>query len=216
MARNTRKKRQKKTCAEVLKKEKMAIPSLTGMYNEPRDPCESFTFRHMRDAYFNNTRHASALAQVFWSDENMRFVVGELEKILTRETQMDVSVVLDLTFYTTCAHLCGTSPNVADIPMALRALNEVVVDSLKRKHMSAIRQRKVFMKQAIFGDRVKFLAPPQSTHGRGRILKPTTEVYSVQHNPNSRYFEEFQARLKAAPQYSQFPMFDKILGRPPC
>ena len=194
----------------------MSIPNLTGMYNEPRDPADTLTFRRMRDAYFNDPRHASGLAQVFWSDENLRAVVRELERVLTIETQMDVSVVLDSTFFSTCAQLCGTSPNVADIQTALLALNEVVVRQLVRIHMSAIRQRKIFMKQAIFGDRVAFLPPPQMTHGRDRILKPTTEVYAVQHNPNSRYNEEFQARLRATPQYSQPEMFDKILGRPPC
>lgn len=194
----------------------MSIANLTGLYNEPRDPTWFLTFRQMRDSYFNNPRHSGGLAQLFWSDQNLCFVVNELERILTDQAQMVVAVVLDETFFGTCSRLCETSANVADIPTALRALNQAVISDLVGIHMSSIRQRKLFMKQAIFGDRVKFLPPAQMTHGRDRILRPTTEVYTVQHNPNSRYNDEFKDRLKATPQYSQFEMFDRILGRPPC
>jgi hypothetical protein len=168
----------------------------------------------MREQYYVTGGPRTAVSTVFWSDENMKFVISEINRFLTDFAKFPVSIELDTMFYNTCARLCGTAANLVNVPLALNALNQAVVSDMMNSHMSSIRQRKLFMKWAIHGDRDQFLAPPMDTHGRKRIIRPSTQDYMVQHNPNSRYFQEFQDRVNARKPYWQYPLFNKIMGNP--
>jgi hypothetical protein len=172
------------------------------------------TVRVMREAYYSSGRPRTAVSTVFWSDENMRYVIGQIESFLTEFAEMPVSIELDTVFFNICCDLCGTASNLVNVQSGLDALNQAVVSDVVYSHQSSIRQRKLFMKWAIHGDRDQFLAPPMDTHGRKRIIRPTTQDYMVQHNPNSRYFQEFQDRINARRPYWQYPLFDKVMGKP--
>ena len=188
----------------------MSIANVTNMYNEPLDGSWCLTCDHMRQTYFGQIRSPSNVAKLFWTDSNLQFVRSEVERLLTRESQMDVSITSDAGFYNVCENLCNFTTNLFDVQRGLDALNKAVINDLVYVHLSSIKRRKIFMKQAIYGDRDLYLPPPELTHGRKRIIKPSTEAYMVQHNPNSRYNEEFQTRLKNTRKYSQFPLFDLL------
>ena len=186
----------------------MSIANVTNMYREPLDDNWVMTCDHMRQTYFGQTRSASNVAKLFWTDANLQFVKSEVERLLTRLSQMDVAIVSDAGFYNVCENKCNFSTNLFDVQRGLDALNTAVINDLVHIHLSSIKQRKIFMKLAVFGDRDWYLPPPEMTHGRRRIIKPSSEAYTVQHNPNGRYNEEFQTRLKNMRKYTQFPLFD--------
>jgi hypothetical protein len=188
------------------------VANATNMFHEPHDPSWFLTCDHMRAAYFKQAGSVPDVVRYFWTDENLNFVRSEIERLLTRETQMDVVITPDSGFYDVCRHLCGMCANVDDVQRGLDALNKAVVNDLVHVHLSSIKQRKLFFKLAIHGDRELFLPPPQMTNGRRRIIKPSTEAYMVQHNPNGRYNEEFKARLKNMRKSTQFPLFDVVLN----
>jgi hypothetical protein len=175
--------------------------------------CDVMTFAEMRTAYFRDIHYPTMLSRVFWSDANMNRLTGEVARVLSERAKARVLVQPDLVFYETCARLCGSTANVVDIAGSLLLLNQVVASELIYLLMSATRQRKLFLKWAITGDRDIFLPPPVLTHGRHRIVQPTSEVYQVQHNPNGRYNQEFQQALAGRCKYSQFTMFDKLLDK---
>ena len=170
------------------------------------------SWEQMRQTYFAQARYVTGIATQFWTDANLHHVKSETERLLKRETGMDVVITTDGDFYGVCERLCGVCANLDDVARGLEALNRAVVNDLVHLHLSAIRKRKLFMKQVIYRDRDKYLPRPEMTHGRKRIVKPTTGAYMVQHNPNSRYNEEFKANLKNRRMYSQAPLFDAILG----
>jgi hypothetical protein len=133
---------------------------------------------------------------------------------LSEEAQLDVLVATDDDFFLTCKRVVSESANTMDVATAIEVVNSLVLRALEKLHMSAIRQRKLYVKWALYGDRDEYLPPPLLTHGRGRILAPTSEVYTVQHNPNGRYMREFQDRISQRRPYSQFPMFNKVMAVP--
>lgn len=190
----------------------MSVANVTNMYHEPRDRSWYLTCDEMRQNYFSQARYVPDVVRYFWTDENLSYVKSEIERLLTRETQMDVAITPDSGFYDVCQNLCGMCANVDDVPRGLKALNEAVVNDLVHIHLSSIKKRKLFFKLAIYGDRDQFLPPPQLTNGRKRIIKPSTEAYMVQHNPNGRYNEEFKTRLKNMRKSTQFPLFDIVLN----
>jgi hypothetical protein len=145
----------------------------------------------------------------------MAQVTAAVAQLLSAQNGMEVVVQPDTLFYETCARICGSAANVVDIDRGLLRLNQLVVSELLYSLTSSTRQRKLFLKWAVHGDRDLFLPPPILTHGRQRIIRPTTEVYQVQHNPNGRYNQEFQQSLANRCKYSQFPMFDRVLGKAP-
>jgi hypothetical protein len=172
----------------------------------------SMTWDHMRQTYFSQAKHVTDIARHFWTDANLEHVKKETERLLTRETEMDVAIVPDFGFYSECERLCGQCANLEDVALGLHALNRAAVNDLVHLHLSSIKKRQLFMKQVINNDRLLFLPPPQVSNGRKRIIKPSTVAYMVQHNPNGRYNEAFKACLKNTRQYSQAPLFEAVTG----
>lgn len=66
---------------------------MLSMYDEPdlQDVSGNLTFSEMRESYFR-TRYNSpnALAQNFWSDQNLSDVVQEINTILSRDNEMQI------------------------------------------------------------------------------------------------------------------------------
>lgn len=175
--------------------------------------CDTMTFEQMRTVYYQSRNYPTMLSRVFWSDANMAQVVAEVARVLSAQNDMEVVVQTDTLFFETCARICSTAANVVDIDRGLLLLNQAVVSELLYSLMSSTRQRKLFLKWAVHGDRDIYLPPPVLTHGRRRIIRPTSEVYQVQHNPNGRYNQEFQQTLANRCKYTQFTMFDRVLGK---
>lgn len=178
----------------------------------PLDASWTMTWDHMRHSYFSQANYVTDIAKQFWTDANLEHVKKEIERLLTCETEMDVAVVPDFSFYIECSRLCGMCANLEDVERGLQALNRAVVNDLVHLHVSSIKKRKLFLKQVNYNDRLLFLPPPQASNGRQRSVKPSTEAYMVQHNPNGRYNEEFKAQLRNTRPYSQSPLFDVVLG----
>jgi len=183
------------------------------VYANDDHPCDFQTFETMRQGYYRDGHYPTVLSVAFWSDANMTYVTQQVGRVLSEQTEMDVVVQPDTVFYNICARLCAASANVLDVQSALQVLNQVVVNDLSYVLMASVRQRKLFLKWAVHGDRDVYLPPPVQTHGRKRIVRPTSEVYQVQHNPNGRYNQEFQQAMASRCTYSQFPMFDKLLDK---
>jgi hypothetical protein len=183
------------------------------VYANNEHPCDFQSFETMRQAYYRDNHYPTVLSLAFWSDANMAHLTREVGRILGQQTEMDVVVQPDTVFYNICARLCAASANVLDVHSGLQVLNDVVAKELVYVLIASVRQRKLFLKWAVHGDRDVFLAPPLQSHGRKRIVRPTSEVYQVQHNPNGRYNQEFQQAMANRCTYSQFPMFDKVLDK---
>jgi hypothetical protein len=175
--------------------------------------CRQIAVRTMRESYYRSGRPRTAVSTVFWGDANITSIIIEIERLLTECAEMPVEIELDTMFYNICSRLCGTAANLVNVQLGLDALNRAVIDELVYSHRSSISQRKLYMKWAIHGDRVQFLPPPISTHGRQRALRPSTQDYMVQHNPNGRYYQEFKQRIDARKPYWQYPLFDKVMGK---
>jgi len=191
----------------------MQCGARAAVYANNEHPCDFQSFETMRQAYYSDSHYPTVLSLAFWSDANMTHVTHAVGRLLSEETELDVVVQPDTVFYNICAHLCGSSANVLDVQSGLQRLNEVVIKELHYVLSAAVSQRKLFLKWAVHGDRDVYLPPPLPSHGRKRIVRPTSEVYQVQHNPNGRYNQEFQQAMANRCTYSQFPMFDKILDK---
>jgi len=185
----------------------------TAVFSNSENPCDFQTFETMRQAYFRERHFPTVLSLTFWSNANMTLITKEVGRVLSEQTEMDVVVQPDTVFFNICARICAGAGNVLDVQSALKMLNEATISQLAYVLMASVQQRKLYLKWAIHGDRDIYLPPPLQTHGRKRIVRPTSEVYQVQHNPNGRYNAEFQQALANKCKYSQFPMFDRVIDK---
>jgi hypothetical protein len=164
----------------------------------------------MQELYNRSGNRVTQTTQAFWRLCNLQGLVYAIEQEVSRRAGFPVQVLTDDYFFLQTAEIATTAPN----DMNVAAINAAVMAKMVEIYYMDILRRKLFYKYYIFEDRPRNLPLPLDTHGRHRIVRPSSYQYQSE-DPKSQYWNSFQDSMSTLNKRIKRPnMFDVYYDKP--
>lgn len=147
----------------------------------------------MQELYLSQGYMHNAVTDLFWSVDNLTSILNELQRRVEECTKIQVRIAHDHSFFIHAAELANYTPNQFNVPAGVAVLNHRVIEKELPIHVNQIRRRKLRIKWFINQDHPKYFQRPIDTHGRRRLLRPSSEGYYL-NDPDKQRFCDFRAR----------------------
>jgi len=145
----------------------------------------------MADRYMRQGNRHSALALLFFSEENQRKIWNAVEQNVSQLSEMPVQIYVDQESFQDMEETADTAMNQLPESGILDRMNIKTIQQQTEKYFSRIRRTRLYHKWFIKGDRPRTMEPPLLTNGRQRITRPSGESYNLLH-PDSNRWLDFQ------------------------
>ena len=146
------------------------------------------------DMYRNYGYTSNSCTNAFWDISNLTRLIQAIDDELSIQSGMLAKITIDNVFFLKVAEHVSLMPNSNDVQATIGFTNAMIVQEIVPLHLRQIKRRKLFLKTFIFQDRSKYMPRPLDTHGRNRVIRPSTEDYYIK-DPDARFNDEFQQRM---------------------
>ncbi len=137
-----------------------------------------------RQGYYNTLK--TPLFAAFFSPRNIEYIKSQIEKALHILTQERVVVPINDEFMQTMIDIAQSNVGLAYAPMATALLNRAVIDAETRVQFSSLRQKKLYERYFLTGDRMRTMPYGEYTRStRGEVTISNSD-YRLSH-PISRF-----------------------------